>query len=414
MVTDTIRRSRPRSPSRGSARPTLRSSVCRSPHAALTHTHSLSPPPPRHPWRLCAYSYSSPPRAGDFASLFQQPRDEEQDKLFNEGLRASNVWYGHESTVCWMQTELPPGIRFDAHIAQTYDESGWCFVEAAISAGLKVGKRRLDLAKRTDRAMGCAYGGSSWIPEAMLEGVCAAARPPPLLPDEVRRRLDEKKFTSKADVDVVDGLYRAFFDGAADSATQLNFSGLGWGEAEARQLKEVLPRFTRLKALDLSDNKLGATGASDIASLLKTMQISNLKRAAQPRTLPQWLRVLSAPIDTKANTFAFPSVSESEHVPFRTHAFLALARRTFPHSLANTHAHALPSPFLHIHAMPPSIVRRVDRGHVLLSDGWVARAPAPISPPVRPPRHSLRSNGLNDEAKRAVKDAAGSGVDIQF
>ena len=235
----------------------------------------------------------------DFASLFQQPREEpKQVELFKEGLKASNVWYGHESTVCWMQTELPPDIRFDAHIAQTYDESGWCFVEAAISAGLKVGKRRLDLAKRTDKAMEFAYGGAYGPQEAMLEGVCAAARLPPLLPDEVRRRLDEKKFTSKADVDVVDGLYRAFFDGAADSATQLNFSGLGWAEAEARQLKEVLPRFTRLKALDLSDNALGAAGASAIVSLLKTMQISSLKCAAQPRTLPQWLPVLSAPIDT--------------------------------------------------------------------------------------------------------------------
>ena len=189
-----------------------------------------------------------PARAGDFASLFQQPRNEEQDKLFKAGLKASNVWYGHESTVCWMQTELPPGLRFDAGIAQTYDESGWCFVEAAISAGLKVGTRRLDLAKRTDEAMGWAYGGD-WNPEAMLDCVCAAARPPPLLPDEVRRRLDEKKFTSKADVDVVDRLYRLFFDGAAASATQLDFSGLGWREAEAQQLKEVLPRFTQLKVL---------------------------------------------------------------------------------------------------------------------------------------------------------------------
>ena len=197
---------------------------------------------------MCAYFGSSPPRAGDFASLFQKPRDEEQDKLFNEGLRASNVWYGHESTVCWMQTELPPGFRFDAGIAQSYDESGWCFVEAAISAGLKVGTRRLNLAKRTDDAMETAYGGG-WNRIFMLEGVCAAARLPPLLPDEVRRRLDEKKFTSKADVDVVDGLYRAFFDGAAASATQLDFSGLGWGEAEAQQLQEVLPRFTQLKVL---------------------------------------------------------------------------------------------------------------------------------------------------------------------
>merc|ERR1719353_1168119 len=97
--------------------------------------------------------------------------------------------------------------------------------------------------------MGFAYGGR-WIPEAMLEGVCAVERPPPLLPDEVRRRLEqEKKFTAKADVGVVDGLYRDFFGGAADSAMQLDFSGLGWGEAEAKQLEVVLPRFTQLSSL---------------------------------------------------------------------------------------------------------------------------------------------------------------------
>ena len=62
--------------------------------------------------------------------------------------------------------------------------------------------------------------------------------------------------------------------------------------------------------------------------------------------------------------------------------------------------------------MPPSIVRRVDHGHVLLSDGWVARAPAPISAPCDPPRHSLRYNYLNEKAMQAVRDAAGSGVSI--
>ena len=33
----------------------------------------------------------------------------------------------------------------DAQLAADYDESGWCFVEAAISAAIKVGARRLDL-----------------------------------------------------------------------------------------------------------------------------------------------------------------------------------------------------------------------------------------------------------------------------
>ena len=64
--------------------------------------------------------------------------------------------------------------------------------------------------------------------------------------------------------------------------------------------------------------------------------------------------------------------------------------------------------------MLPTIVRRVDRGHVLLSDGWVARAPAPISPPLRLFRHSLQSNNLIYEAKKALKDAADSGVSIKF
>ena len=45
----------------------------------------------------------------------------------------------------------------------------------------------------------------------------------------------------------------------------------------------------------------------------------------------------------------------------------------------------------------PTIVRRVGRGHVL-----------------RPPRNSLQGNYLNDQAKQAIKDAAGSGVSITF
>ena len=56
-------------------------------------------------------------------------------------------------------------------------------------------------------------------------------------------------------------------------------------------MKEVLPGFTRLRTLDLTMSQLGAAGASAIASVLKTMQISSLECVAQPRTLPQWLLV---------------------------------------------------------------------------------------------------------------------------
>ena len=67
--------------------------------------------------------------------------------------------------------------------------------------------------------------------------------------------------------------------------------------------------------------------------------------------------------------------------------------------------------------MPTPIVHRMDRGHVLLSDRWVASTPTPHRTPpplLRPPRRSLEYNGLDDHAKQAVKDAAGSGVIITF
>ena len=87
--------------------------------------------------------------------------------------------------------------------------------------------------------------------------------------------------------------------------------------------------------------------------------------------------------------------------------------RPFLHLLASAHA-PCPYPIPSIHAtILPSSVRRVGRDHVLLSDRWVACAPAPISPPISP-RRSLGDNNLNDKAKQAVKDAAGNGVKIEL
>ena len=94
------------------------------------------------------------------------------------------------------------------------------------------------------------YYGGYLNPSDMLDGVCAAHRSPPLQPDVVRRLLDtEKCFTAKADIEVVDQLYRAFFDGIIKFACELDFCNLQWGSAEAKALVEVLPRFAALTSL---------------------------------------------------------------------------------------------------------------------------------------------------------------------
>ena len=56
--------------------------------------------------------------------------------------------------------------------------------------------------------------------------------------------------------------------------------------------------------------------------------------------------------------------------------------------------------------MEPTCIRCLDREHVLLTNGWVARVP--LAPPCR----SLQNNRLNDDAKQALRAAAGSGVEL--
>ena len=197
----------------------------------------------------------------DFASLHQPPRSDAQTALFKEGLKLSNKWYGHAHTVCWMQSELP-----DTFDGVAYENSGWCFVEAAISAAIKIGLNRLDLGKRTGRAMDWCYGSDSYMPEARLDCVCAGQRLPPPTPETVSRLLEtEKVFTNRADVATVANLYRSFFEVVTSSVEHLDVSKLAWGDEEVWLLAQVLPQFEKLSTLDLSGNQIGPVGAKDIA-----------------------------------------------------------------------------------------------------------------------------------------------------
>ena len=185
----------------------------------------------------------------DFCSLHQAPRTPAEQALFRRGLRCSNIWYGHQSSHLWMQTELPPG--FDG---ASYHTSGWCAVEAALSAVVKAADRRLDLTKRTPRAME-HYGGDSVVDEYRLDTVCSARAPPPPSPEMLQRVLEtEKVFTARADVGVVAAMYRDFFYAVSGSTASLSFRRVGWEAHHLDGLLAVLPHFVALTALDVSHN----------------------------------------------------------------------------------------------------------------------------------------------------------------
>ena len=230
----------------------------------------------------------------DFMSLHQKhvdggERTPEEVELFKLGLASLPIWYGHAETVMWMQPELPAGFgeRMAAlGLAETYESSGWCFVESSVSSGVKHADRRLNLGLRTEEAMAIAYGANPF--ETCLNEVCTANRQPPMDPDWVAHELrTTKKFTGKGDVPVVEALYREYFEGVASTATILNFSQLKWGDAEAATLASVLPHYVSLRTLEMSQNRIGSDGAQRLSEVLKTNStLLELKYAAPHVLLP--------------------------------------------------------------------------------------------------------------------------------
>ena len=137
-----------------------------------------------------------------------------------------------------MQSELP-----DAFEGAAYETSGWCFVEAAISALVKVGVNRLDLRRRTERALTRCYGDESMpMQDWRLDCVCAGQRLPPPTPEHVKHLLEtQKKFTNDSDVSVVANLYKDFFETIASLVESMDVSNLQWGPAATNKPPTSVP-----------------------------------------------------------------------------------------------------------------------------------------------------------------------------
>ena len=138
--------------------------------------------------------------------------------------------------------------------------AGWCEIERGLSGVLKAANRRSDISK---------YHGFYQY-SYNTDTVCATGtRAPPLLPEHMARVLaNEKKFYASSDVEVVAALYASFFDVVVPVQEALVFAKLGWTCKEAELLGVVLPRFCRIKHLDLSRNKIGPLGGKAIGEVL--------------------------------------------------------------------------------------------------------------------------------------------------
>ncbi|EOD22570.1 hypothetical protein EMIHUDRAFT_469610 [Emiliania huxleyi CCMP1516] len=176
--------------------------------------------------------------------------------------------YSHPQTTVLRLTSFPDGHETEDQAEGTnvakYVDRGWCATESAWSSLTKAGALSLDLGLMRD---GEEYDYYSLRHECTKGG----GRRPPLLPSAFAAELETKSFTNgKDDKPLVKQLYEAAFEEQFGKATKLDYRGLGWGNAEAAQLAEVLASgaVPRLEELDLGDNKIGDEGFEALAAAL--------------------------------------------------------------------------------------------------------------------------------------------------
>ena len=66
--------------------------------------------------------------------------------------------------------------------------------------------------------------------------------------------------------------------GALGEATDLEFSNLEWGDADAEAFAEVLPLLRRVETLNLEANKIGSRGFAALAAAIREGAAPKLKQ----------------------------------------------------------------------------------------------------------------------------------------
>ena len=157
-----------------------------------------------------------------------QERNAEDKAAFDDALSCMQVWYAHMLTTVLLLTGKQEGVSL------SYQDRGWPTFERLVSMILTP-NTALVWPMIVD--VGAMPDGAEKMPQ---DGYCT--RLVPMTVDRFAKTIREKKFTNNADVDLVIGLYKKTLESVLGKAPNLKMLGnMHWGDAEMRQLVEVLP-----------------------------------------------------------------------------------------------------------------------------------------------------------------------------
>jgi len=178
----------------------------------------------------------------DWCSIPQQPRSAEDNAAYKRALEHVHLWYAHTWTAVWMLTKPPEGVK-------AYSERGWPSFERAVSSLIMPVSRVLDLGLLSD----VVWQNDDY---AEVEWKCKVKQLPPESPERFAGTLKGRRFSNKADRDIVAKKYEETFQKLMGTAQSLEFKKLGWDDDSVLELCSCLPLCGQLRRLKLRDNRL--------------------------------------------------------------------------------------------------------------------------------------------------------------
>lgn len=220
----------------------------------------------------------------DFCCLHQKDaagkRTDAEQASFDMALKGSpciSELYSHPLTfICkftQMPDKYPEGFRFpetfpDGTVCTpnqaSYHERGWCYCEASIGGLAKPSGMVLDMA----RFAAFAPAKTTRLQDVVVK--CMGGRSPPMSPGDFSSALSSKSFTSKkADLDAVNGLYARSYELRFGQGEELNYFGVGFGDADVAVLANALNGARELTGIRLTNNRIGERGLQSLAACLR-------------------------------------------------------------------------------------------------------------------------------------------------
>jgi len=178
--------------------------------------------------------------------------------------------------VLLVDSDLPAGAHTNT---QPYEGRGWCLMERSASGLVKHTAALISLKGLT--------GEERSLREVYNNG--RAARAPPVAPAAFTSTLEAgvasgaTKFTNSGDVPLVGRIYGWAFAAEMGAVVALNYSDLGWDDAQMLALCAALRAahagggLRRLVRLFFSRNQMGDGAAAALAALLEEGAMPNLK-----------------------------------------------------------------------------------------------------------------------------------------